>query len=136
MPGVGLVQIDQQWNGAAGVGEAAQRVGLQAGLHRGGLCFDGGELLLGLGDLHVEGVEAGLRVECRLGGGVGAIPGGLDLLGGPHRGGVLGARRSRDDDRPHQGEQDDGHERGEPTCVRCASRRRHGRRAYRNMTVT
>jgi hypothetical protein len=83
--GVRLFEVDEQRDRATGVDEAALRPLLEAGAHRGRLGFDLGEVLFGCGDLALERVETGDGVEHGLGGLLGAVTGGLDLLGSAHR---------------------------------------------------
>ncbi len=87
--GVGLVEVDQQWDRRAGVDEAALGVLLEARAHRVGLRLDSGEFLLGGDDLDFERVESRLGIEHRLRCGVGSIACGLDLLGCPNCRGIL-----------------------------------------------
>ncbi len=96
--GVGLVEVDQEGDRTARVGEAALGVGLQTRSHRCRLCFDGGELLLGLDHLEVERVELRFGVEHGLSGRVGAIAGSLDLVGCSHGRRVLRGGPAGDDD--------------------------------------
>ncbi len=130
--GVGLVEIDQQRERAAGIDEAALRVLLQAASHRSGLGFDRCEVVLRCLDPEFERVESGLRIEHRLCSGVGAVTSGLDLLGSTDGSGVLRARDGEwqrgesDGDRDRQGEE---RERSSRSGAADRSDSQHGGRA-------